>query len=151
MAKTQSNKPMTRILLIEDNEDLVAEMLGLLRLIPDTTIDVCMPVKPAELEFGRERMPELNEVKRIIKNYDIILLDGVYAEDSNCEYSGRDIFPSCEGKLVLGISSDRKMKFGPFNFHDKWDLGSPSKNIDAPDMFLAAVSEVIYEHSLALA
>lgn len=46
-------------------------------------------------------MPPLDEVKRLIGEADVVLLD----HELNTAYTGKDLYPYCKGKKVIGISS----------------------------------------------
>ena len=58
------------------------------------------------------KMPPREEVEKLIAEADVILLDGDLGLST--PYKGRDLFPLCDGKKVIGISTH--FTFGEVNY-----------------------------------
>ena len=101
---------MKKILIIEDMQEYRE---GLQEAIADLGHVIVCP------ENGTA-MPPREEIIKMIQDSDIILLDDDFGF---CRFKGRDLFPFCKGKSVIGISA--AYKFGEKNFTAK-ECFSPS-------------------------
>ncbi len=98
---------MKTILIIEDHHDIARKMAESLTGLGSI---VCC-TKPKKV-FSQ--MPSLDEVKKMIAEADIVLLDG---DLGSTPYKGKDLLSLCEGKKVIGISTH--FSFGEVNYRMK--------------------------------
>jgi hypothetical protein len=95
---------MKTILIIEDDSDIVRKMT--IALAGLGTIVACTTGR------GMKPMPVKEEVERMIAEANVILLDADLG--SRNSYQGKDLFPFCAGKKVIGISTH--FSFGEVNY-----------------------------------
>ncbi len=102
---------MKTILIIEDDCDTVAKMTVALEGLG--TVTAC-----TRSDEGMGPMPSKEEVEKMIAGADVILLDGDLG--SQTPFKGKDLFPLCGGKKVIGISTH--FPFGKVNYGMKNSL-----------------------------
>lgn len=108
---------MNKILIVEDRPKYAEAFQKALHIITGVEIIVCTSLK------NTGSMPPKGDVIALIEEADVILLDGyLFDQPGRNTYNGEDLFPHCQDKKVIGISSDENIAFGPVNWRRKGDL-----------------------------